>query len=153
MLTNLENMEIDELQKMGTGSNVSKREGDQPEELAAKESRDNAMDQEPQGTKLTKARMDEMLMDQVMAVSCGTPRVCVNEKKYEPATIRGLPTDLVKKGQTREMKDVDDMIVLEWVRDPTGTKRCQDSWLRVDKENEISIRSASGRRFERLRID
>ena len=65
MPTNLEHMEIDELQKMGTGSNANKREGDQPEELAPKEPRfeDVAMDQGPQDANLTKARMDEMLMD------------------------------------------------------------------------------------------
>ena len=76
-------------------------------------------DQEPEDTSQTKARMDEMLMDQVMAVSCGTSRVCVNEEKFESATIRGLPADLVKKGQAREMKDLDDMKVLEWVKEST----------------------------------
>ena len=60
------------------------------------------MDQGPQDASLIKARMDEMLMDQVKAVPCGTSRVCVNEEKYEPATIRGLPADLVKKGQGYE---------------------------------------------------
>ena len=45
---------------------------------------------------VTKIRMYETLMDQVMAVSSGTSRVCVNEEKYEPATIRGLPADLVR---------------------------------------------------------
>ena len=44
-------------------------------------------------------RMNEMLMGQVLAVSSGTSRVCVNEDKYEPATIRGLPADLVKQGR------------------------------------------------------
>ena len=29
----------------------------------------------------TKKRMDEMLMDQVMAVSRGTSRICVNQEK------------------------------------------------------------------------
>ena len=57
-----------------------------------------------------------MLMDEVMAVSCGTSRVCVNEEKYEPARTRGLPADLVKKGQAKEMKDHEDMNVLEWVK-------------------------------------
>ena len=60
---------------------------------------------------VTKKRTDEMLMDQVMAVSSGTSRSCVNEEKYEPATIRGLPTDLV-----------DDMNVLEWVEESTVPK-------------------------------
>ena len=53
-----------------------------------------------------------MLMDQVMALSSGTSRVCVNEEKYEPVTVRGLFADLFKKGQAREMKDLDDMNVL-----------------------------------------
>ena len=57
-----------------------------------------------------------------MAVSCGTSRVCVNEEKYKPATIRGLPADLVKKCQAREMKDLDDMNVLEWVEESTVPK-------------------------------
>ena len=46
-------------------------------------------------------RMDKMLMDQVISVSSVTSRICVNEEKYEPATIRGLPADLVKKCQAR----------------------------------------------------
>ena len=66
---------------------------------------------------MTKMRMDEMLMDQVMAVPRGTSRVCVNEEKYELATIRGLPADLVMKSQAREMKNLDDMNVLEWVEE------------------------------------
>ena len=36
---------------------------------------------------MTRKRMDEMLMDQVMAVSCGTSHVCLIEEKDEPATI------------------------------------------------------------------
>ena len=56
---------------------------------------------------VTKMRMDDMLVDQVMAVSSGTSRVCVNEEKYEPAAIRGLPADLVKKGQAGEMRHLD----------------------------------------------
>ena len=62
---------------------------------------DIAMEQVPRDASMTKMRMDEMLMDQVMVVSSGTSRICVNEEKYEPATIRGLPVDLVKKGQAR----------------------------------------------------
>ena len=42
------------------------------------------MDQGPRDAGVTKMRMDEMLMDQFMAVSSGTSRVCVNEEKYEP---------------------------------------------------------------------
>ena len=64
-------------------------------------------------------------MDQVMAVSNGTSRVCVDEEKYEPATIRRLPADLVKKSQAREMKDLDDMNVLEWVEESTVPKDAQ----------------------------
>ena len=71
---------------------------------------------------MTKMRMDEMLMDQVMAVSSGTSLVCVNEEEFEPATIRGLPADLVKKGQAREMRYLDDMNVLEWVEESTVPK-------------------------------
>ena len=66
---------------------------------------DIAMNQGPRDAGVTNMKMDEMLMDQVMAVSCGTSRVFLNEEKYESATIRGLPADLVKKGQAREMKD------------------------------------------------
>ena len=86
MLTNLERTESDEMQRMGTGSIMNKRHGSQPEELTPREPRveDVAMDQGPQDASLTKARMDEMLIDQVMAVSSGTSRVCVNEEKYEP---------------------------------------------------------------------
>ena len=43
----------------------------------------------------------------------------LHEEKYEPATIRGLPADPVKKGQAREMKDLNDMNVLECVREST----------------------------------
>ena len=74
---------------------------------------------------VTKTRMDEMLMEQVMAVSSGTSRVCVNEEKYEPAKIRGLPADLVNKGQAREMKDLDDMKVLKWVEESMVPKDAQ----------------------------
>ena len=66
MPTVLENMESDELQRMGTGSIANKRRGDQPEELTAKEPRieDVAMDdQGPKDTSHAKARMDEMLME------------------------------------------------------------------------------------------
>ena len=74
---------------------------------------------------MTEMRMDEMLMDQVMGVTSRTSRVCVNEEKYEPATIRGLPADLVKKGQANEMKDLGDMNVLEWVEESTVPKDAQ----------------------------
>ena len=84
---------------------------------------DIVMDQGPRDAGVTKRRMDEMLMDQVMAVSNGT--FCVNEEKYEPATIRGLLADLVKKGQAREMKYVDDMNVPEWVEESTVPKDAQ----------------------------
>ena len=92
-------------------------------------------------------------MDQVTAVSCGTSRVCVNEEKYDPATIRGLPADLVKKGQTREMKDLDDMNVLEWVEESTVPKDAKILDCGWAMKNEISIRSASARRLERPRTD
>ena len=55
---------------------------------------DIAMDQGPRDAGVTKRRMDEMLMDQVVALSSGTSRVCVKEEEYEPATVRGLPADL-----------------------------------------------------------
>ena len=117
--TDLEHMESDELQRVGTGSSANKRKSDQSEETTVKERRvdDIAMDEGRQDASMTNMRMDETLTDQVMAVSCGTSRVCVNKEKYEPATIRGLPADLVKNGQAREMKDFDDMNVLEWVRE------------------------------------
>ena len=98
------------------------------------------MDQGPRDADVTKMRMDEMLMDQVMAVSSGTSRVCKNEEKYELATIRGLPADLVKKGHAREVKDIDVMNVLEWVEEST-----------MGDEDEVSNRSATARCFERLR--
>ena len=125
--TNLEHMENDELRRMGTGSTANKRKSDQPEEATVKEQRfdDIVMDQGPRDAGVTNMRMDEMPMDQVMAVSNGTSRVCVNEEKYELATIRGLPADLVKKNQAREMKDLDDMNVLEWVDESTVPKDAQ----------------------------
>ena len=46
------------------------------------------MDEGPQVASVTKAKMDEMLIDQVMAVSCGTSRVCMNEEEYVPTTTR-----------------------------------------------------------------
>ena len=73
------------------------RESDQPEEATVKD--DIVMDQGPRDAGVTKMRMDEMLMDQVLAVSSGTSRVCVNKEKHEPATIRGLPEEIVKNGQ------------------------------------------------------
>ena len=77
-------MENDELRRMETGSTANKRKSDQPEEAAVKEQRvdDIAVDQGPRDADVTKMRMDEMLMDQVMAVSSGNSRVCVNEEKY-----------------------------------------------------------------------
>ena len=95
--TDLEHMENDELRRMGTSSTAIKRKSDQPEEATVKEQRVDVimMDEGPRDAGVTKMRMDEMLTDQVMAVSSGTSRVCVNEEKYEPATIRGLPTDLL----------------------------------------------------------
>ena len=147
MPTVLEDMETDELQRMGTGSVASKRQGDQPEELTAKERRveNPAMDdQEPEDASQTKARMDEMLMDQVLAVSCGTSRVCVNEGKYESATIRGFLADLVKKGQAREMKDFDDMKVLEWVKQstvPRDAKILDCGWaMKTKSPSEVRAR-------------
>ena len=97
--TDLEHMENDELRRMGTGSIANKRKSDQPEEATVKEQRvgDIVMDQGPRDAGVIKMRMDKMLMDQVMAVSSGTSRLCVTEEKYEPATSRGLPADLVKK--------------------------------------------------------
>ena len=122
-------MENDELQRMGTGSTANKRISDQPEEATVKAQRvdDIVMDQGPRDAGVTKMRMNEMLMEQVMAVSSGTSRVCVNEGKYEPATIRGFTADLVKKGQAREMKDLDDMNVLEWVEESTVPQGRPDS--------------------------
>ena len=148
-------MKSDELQRMGTGSSANKRKSDQPEETTVKEQKvdDIAMDQEPQDARMTKMRVDEMLMDQVMAVSCWTSRVCVNEEKYEPPTIRGLPADLVKEGQARELKNFDDMSGVEWVKEstvPRDAKILDCGWA---VKNEISVRSASARRFERLRSD
>ena len=84
MTTILEDMERDDLQRMGTGSVASKRQGEQPEELTAKERKvENSPmdDQEPEHASQTKARMDEMLMDQVMAVSLWNfTRLCERRK-------------------------------------------------------------------------
>ena len=108
---------------------------------------DIVMDQGPRDAGVTKMRMDEMLMDQVMAVSSGTSRVCVNEEKYEPATIRGLPADLVKKGQAGEMKDLDDMNVLEWVEESTVPKDAQIldcGWaMKMKSPSEVRARVVS----------
>ena len=56
---------------------ANKRKSDQPEESTVKKQRvdDVAMDQGPRGAGVTNVRLDEMLMDQVMAVSSGTSRV------------------------------------------------------------------------------
>ena len=122
----LEHMENDELRRMGTGSAANTRKSDQPEEATVKEQRvdDIVMDQGPRDAGVTKMRMNEILMDRVMAVSSGISRVCVNKEKYEPATIRGLPADLVKKGQAREVKDLDDTNV-EWVEESTVPEDAQ----------------------------
>ena len=55
---------------MGTGSTANQRES----EATVKEQRvdDISMDQGPRDAGVTKIGMDEMLMDQVMAVSIGT---------------------------------------------------------------------------------
>ena len=101
--THLEHMENDELRRMGTGGAANKRKSDQPEEATLKEQRvdDIVMNQGPRDAGVTTVRMGEMLMDQVMAVSNGTSRVCVNEEKYKPATIRGLPADLVNERSSK----------------------------------------------------
>ena len=142
----LEHMENDEMRRMGTSSTANKRKSDQPEEATVKEQRvdDIVMDQGPRDAGVTKMRMDKMLMDHVMAVSNGTSRVCVNEEEYEPATIRGLPADLVKKGQTREMEDLDDMNVLEWVEESTVPKDAQIldcEWsMKMESPSEVRAR-------------
>ena len=150
--TDLEHMENDELQRMGTGSTANKRKGDQPEEATVKEQRvDNiVMDQGPRDAGVTKMRMDEMLMDQVVAVSSGTSRVCVNEENTSQRQSGDRPQILSKKGQAREIQDLDDMNVLEWVEEST-VRKDPDSRLRMGDEDEISIRSASARRLERVR--
>ena len=114
--------------------------------MAAKEQRveDVAMDQGPQDASLTKRRMDAMLMEQVMAGSCGTSRICANEEKYVPATIRGLAADLVKKGQAREMEDLDDLSVLEWVKgstEPRDAKILDCGWaMKMTSPSEVRAR-------------
>ena len=102
------------------------------------------MDPGPQDASLTKARMDETLTDHFVAVSCGTSRVSVNEDRDEPATIRRLPADLVKKNKAREMKDLNDMNVLEWVREstvPRGTKILDCGWtVKMKSPSEVRAR-------------
>ena len=103
----------------------NKGKSDQPEEATVKEQRvdDIVMDQGTTRCGVTKMWMDEMLINQVMApCQRATSRVCVNEEKYEPATIRGMPADLVKKGQAREIKDLDD---IEWVEESMVPKDAQ----------------------------
>ena len=58
--TDLEHMESDELQRIGTGSRANKRESDQPEETTVKEQRvdDIAMDQGSQDASMIKMTMD-----------------------------------------------------------------------------------------------
>ena len=84
------------------------------------------------------------LTDQVMAVSSWTSRVCVSEEKYEPATIGRLPADLVKKSLTREMKDLVDMNVLEWVKESTVPKDAQildSGWaMKMKSPSEVRAR-------------
>ena len=80
------------------------------------------MDRGPQDESMTTAKMDDMLMDQVLEVSRRTSRLCVNEDKYDLAMIRGLPADLVKNGRAREMTDLDNMNVHEWVKDSTVSR-------------------------------
>ena len=77
-------MENDELRRMGKSNTGKKRKSDQPEKATVKEQRvdDIAMDQGRRDVGVTKMRMDEMLIDQVMAVSNGTTRVSVSEEKY-----------------------------------------------------------------------
>ena len=74
----------------------------------------------------------------------GTSRVCVNEGKYEPATIRGLPADLVKKGRAREMEDSDDMNVLESVKESTVRKDAKivdSGWaMKMKSPSEVRAR-------------
>ena len=84
---------------MGTGSTANKREGDQPEEATVKEQRvdDIVMDQGPRDAGVTKMRMDLMLMDQVMAVSSGTSRVCVNEENTSQRQSEDCPQILSRK--------------------------------------------------------
>ena len=55
---------------------------------------------------VTKMRMDEMLMDQVMAVSSGTSCVCVNEENTSQRQSEDCPRILSRKVQAREMKDL-----------------------------------------------
>ena len=148
--TGLEHMENDELRRMGTGSTANKRKSDQPEEATVKEQMvdDIVMDQGPRDAGVTKMRLDKMLMDQVMVVSSGTSRVCVrkNTSQRQSDDCRRY---LVKRGQAREMKDLHDMNVLEWVEESTVPQEAQIlDWL--GDEDEISIRSASARRLERL---
>ena len=79
---------------------------DQPEEATVYEHRvdDIAIDQAPQDASMTKMRMDEMLMDQVMAVSCGTSRVCVNGEKYDQRQLEDCPQILSRKAKRARLK-------------------------------------------------
>ena len=98
--------------------------------------------------------MDEMLMDQVMAVSNGTSRVCVNEEKYEPATVRGLPADLVKKSQARETTS---LRILESGHPRNESDRSQDLWYnRKDRERRLqtlnTLKVTSCREWEQTAV-
>ena len=68
----------------------------------------------------------------------------VNQEKYEPATIRGLPADLVKKGKAREMEDFDHMNVLEWVNEskvPKDANILDCGWaMKMKSPSEVRAR-------------
>ena len=57
------------------------------------------MDQGPRDASMTKMRMDEMLMDQVMAVPCGTSRVSVNEVSMSQRQAEDCPQILSRKAK------------------------------------------------------
>ena len=60
-----------------------------------------------------KKRADDESM--IMVVS----RAWVNEDPYPIELIRGLPAELVRKGQDREMNDLIKMEVFRWIREET----------------------------------
>ena len=136
----LEHMESDEQQRMGTGSSANETKSDQPEVATVKEQRvyDIAIDRGPQDASMTKMRMDEMLMDQAMALC----HVGHFTRLFERGKARASDNKRIAprscKGQAREMKDLDDMNVLEWVKAPNDAKILECGWaMKMKSPSEV----------------
>ena len=86
----------------------------------------------------TKKRADDEGM--IMVVS----RAWVNEDPYPIELIRGLPAELVRKGQDREMNDLIKMEVFKWIREetvPEGSEILDCGWaMRLKSPIEVRAR-------------